>query len=115
MSWWQVLILVWLFLSLPVAILLGKAFREGRTPALRFRRGDAGRAATRLVHGDHGRRRKGAPPLPAGRCPMGLQGTGGSRGPAVALGHSRPPHLTSCPLGRSAQAPQPPRTRGWKR
>ncbi len=115
MSRLAVVLIAWLLLSVPVAILLGKVFREGRTAAPRLRRGDAGRAATRFVHGNHGRRQGGAPRVPAGRCPMGLDGAGGSREATVALGHSRPPHLTSCPFGRRPQPTRRPRTRRWKR
>lgn len=113
MSRWQVLTLVWLLLSLPVAMIVGKVLREGRAPARRLRRGDAGRAVLGSVDGDHGRRRKGIPPVRSGWCPTGTRAAGASRGAAVALGHSRPPHLTSCPFGQARQATRRYRTRGW--
>lgn len=72
MSWVLVLVIAWLLISVPLALVLGKAFRQGgSTP--RHRR--PARAA-------HGRRAAGLPRVPSALCALE---------PRAAHEHHRPP------------------------
>ena len=105
MSRLLVLTIAWLFLSVPVAVLLGKALSQERTAALRSRIHETDRGWSPAGPWQSVRRPGGTPRRSPGRCPVLV------REPHRAA-DSRPRHSASCPSRRRAQLPRRPRTRG---